>query len=224
MKRLAIITTLILFPFTSNAYEYDSSIVQVSDDITFEGTMNAPTWTESTKVNGILEFSNGLIKEGEFSEGLTLLNGAVYHLNGDIYKGSFNEEGRRHGQGAATWKDGTKYSGSWRKGKMHGIGTVTWKNGNYQNGNYKFGKLIDVNYSHSEKSDEAKRINAQNAKYCRDAEAKRDAATGGSLVNILTYAITGGSNGNQRSFDSNNSKVAHYQAYLDANNCSKYLD
>jgi len=57
---------------------------------------------------------------------------------------------------------------------------------------------------------------------CKKAKSARNVSIGGSIVNILAYAITGGSDGNQRSFDSNNTKVAHAQEFLSSNNCAQF--
>jgi len=45
-----------------------------------------------------------------------------------VYIGDL-KDGKPHGQGIGTWKNGVKYVGEWKDGKRHGQGRVTWKNG-----------------------------------------------------------------------------------------------
>ena len=46
--------------------------------------------------------------------------------DGTVYKGEFDEDGKKHGQGTYTWNDGAKYVGEWKDGKKHGQGTKTY--------------------------------------------------------------------------------------------------
>jgi len=47
------------------------------------------------------------------------------------YSGEF-----KHGQGAFTWSDGTKYVGSWKDGMMNGQGTMTFGRGKHEGDKY----------------------------------------------------------------------------------------
>jgi hypothetical protein len=47
-------------------------------------------------------------------------------------------DGKKHGEGTYTWKDGTVYVGSWVDGKKHGEGTITYKDGRLKYGRLKY--------------------------------------------------------------------------------------
>ncbi len=36
-------------------------------------------------------------------------------------------DGKRHGKGTFTWKNGDKYTGQWENDEMHGEGTFQWE-------------------------------------------------------------------------------------------------
>ena len=48
--------------------------------------------------------------------------------NKNVYIGEL-KDGKPHGKGVSTWKNGVQYVGEWKEGKRHGQGRVTWKNG-----------------------------------------------------------------------------------------------
>ena len=44
---------------------------------------------------------------------------------------------KREGQGTYTWKNGSKYVGSWKNDKKDGKGTLTWNDGSKYDGEWK---------------------------------------------------------------------------------------
>ena len=66
-------------------------------------------------------------------------DGELNWSNGDKYVGRF-KNGYIEGRGTISFRDGTEYSGQWRKNKFHGDGTRRFHNGNVYNGNYTMGK------------------------------------------------------------------------------------
>jgi len=56
------------------------------------------------------------------------------------YKGEFNDEGERHGEGTEVFESGEVYMGQWRNDKMHGRGIYTWVNGDKYSGGWESGK------------------------------------------------------------------------------------
>ena len=63
----------------------------------------------------------------------------VYLLTKETYVGE-RENGKYHGQGTLTFRDGDKYVGEWEDGKQHGQGTYTWSDGRKYVGEYKDGE------------------------------------------------------------------------------------
>lgn len=57
----------------------------------------------------------------------------------ELYEGQYNKRGRRHGQGKATFTNGSVYDGSWQDGIMHGQGSFSYKSGNVYEGAWKKG-------------------------------------------------------------------------------------
>lgn len=66
-------------------------------------------------------------------------DGELTWINGDKYIGKF-KDGYIEGRGTIYFRDGTEYSGQWKKNKFHGEGTRRFQNGNVYNGNYTDGK------------------------------------------------------------------------------------
>jgi len=52
------------------------------------------------------------------------------------YKGEFDDEGRRHGYGVYTSKNGNEYRGEWNKNKREGLGVVKVGNGDVFEGQF----------------------------------------------------------------------------------------
>ena len=50
------------------------------------------------------------------------------------------ENGKYHGQGTLTFRDGDKYVGEWKDGKENGHGTYTWSDGDKYVGEFKDGE------------------------------------------------------------------------------------
>jgi hypothetical protein len=58
-----------------------------------------------------------------------------------LYEGEKDAEGKRHGQGTLTGRDGAKYEGAWVHGEQHGKGTLTTSNGTTYTGEFVDGKF-----------------------------------------------------------------------------------
>lgn len=50
----------------------------------------------------------------------------VLSCSSKMYEGTW-EDGRRHGRGKQTWKDGRTYEGEFSMGQLHGDGTMSWQ-------------------------------------------------------------------------------------------------
>ena len=60
----------------------------------------------------------------------------------NLYIGEF-KEGKRHGLGVFTYKNGNKYVGEFLDGNMHGQGTFTYPNGDKRVGVWEYGKPVE---------------------------------------------------------------------------------
>ncbi len=109
--------------------------------------------------NAVIEFKNGAVYNGEFSEGLFEGRGKMAYSDGHIYKGGWKRgkrhgqgkmiysigdiyeggwiDGRKHGQGKYIFSDGTTYEGEWKDGKRHGQGKATYPDGVVYEGEWK---------------------------------------------------------------------------------------
>ena len=67
-------------------------------------------------------------------------NGIFDYPSIGIYKGSFVNS-KREGDGTFTWKDGTTYTGMWRKDYINGKGVITAENSEPLEGDFKDGIL-----------------------------------------------------------------------------------
>ena len=63
----------------------------------------------------------------------------AYLLTKETYVGE-RENGKYHGQGTLTFRDGDKYVGEWKNGKRNGYGTFTLSDGSKYVGEYKDGE------------------------------------------------------------------------------------
>ena len=69
----------------------------------------------------------------------------VYLLTKETYVGE-RENGKYHGQGTLTFREGDKYVGEWKNGERHGQGTYTWSDGSKYVGEYKDGEQWNGTY------------------------------------------------------------------------------
>ncbi|XP_060517624.1 uncharacterized protein LOC132696671 isoform X3 [Cylas formicarius] len=58
-----------------------------------------------------------------------VVNGGYRCDNGSIYVGSWNNEGKRHGNGHLLLADGTRYDGYFQDGLYNGLGVLTFTDG-----------------------------------------------------------------------------------------------
>ena len=56
------------------------------------------------------------------------------------YEGEYNKDGKRHGKGKITFRNGTYYEGEWKNDLSHGQGTLTYSDGSIYKGEFKFAK------------------------------------------------------------------------------------
>jgi len=77
---------------------------------------------------------------GERENGKYHGQGTLTFRDGDKYVGEF-KDGKENGQGTYTWGkgkwEGHKYEGEWKDGKEHGQGTWTWSNGQKDVGEFR---------------------------------------------------------------------------------------
>ena len=84
------------------------------------------------------------LPEGELFIGQKELNlpiyGITYNLNGDYYKGGFNN-GKKEGKGIMIYKNGTRYEGDFKNNKHEGFGKLKQLDGETFIGDWKDGKI-----------------------------------------------------------------------------------
>ena len=68
---------------------------------------------------GRTEYSNGVIYEGNFVNGIAEGMGTIYYTNGTVYKGEVRM-GEPHGHGKMTYADGTVREGYFKEGHYQG--------------------------------------------------------------------------------------------------------
>ena len=60
---------------------------------------------------------------------------------GCVYDGQWSEDGKRHGVGVLSFKDGVKYSGEFSNGFFHGYGVLIYHDGTTYEGSLQLGKF-----------------------------------------------------------------------------------
>ena len=73
--------------------------------------------------NGLIQFQNGDIYEGNFVENERYGEGVYQFANGNVYEGEFVDN-RFHGLGRFSFNDGSVYEGEFFEGKIDGDGTL----------------------------------------------------------------------------------------------------
>ena len=68
---------------------------------------------------GRMKYSNGVIYEGNFVNGIAEGKGTLYYTNGAVYKGEIRQ-GNPHGRGKITYADGSVQEGYFKEGKYQG--------------------------------------------------------------------------------------------------------
>ncbi len=105
--------------------EMPSEKIAVSDVPKTEMPLKAKLKDQQYKViEGINSKYEGYVKNGK-KHG----EGTLSFKNGDKYIGRWRED-KKHGQGTYIYADGDKYAGQWQNGNMHGEGTYFFKSGN----------------------------------------------------------------------------------------------
>ena len=64
----------------------------------------------------------------------------ITYDSGDVYEGHWNGDGRRHGTGKLTFKDGIVYKGKFQEGFFSGLGVLCFPNGSKYEGYFENGK------------------------------------------------------------------------------------
>ena len=84
-----------------------------------------------------LQFQNGSTFEGDFINGEVNNTGTYTNNNGEIYKGTFDNNDDQVENGELTFDNGAShYKGGFKDGKFEGIGTLTNKNGDVYTGEF----------------------------------------------------------------------------------------
>ncbi|KAL3942706.1 MAG: hypothetical protein SGBAC_003151 [Bacillariaceae sp.] len=88
---------------------------------------------------GIMQFADGRIFEGEYIRGQMIL-GKMTYKDRSTYMGSWID-GMRHGKGKCVFMDGSEYEGKFREGNYHGQGKFTWNDGGWYVGEWCDGEM-----------------------------------------------------------------------------------
>ena len=90
----------------------------------------------------LILWSHGDYYYGQANFGSRLAGEFYSHSDKRQYSGAFDGQGRLCNEGAMEYKDdsGRKYVGEFVDGKPHGQGRFTWKEGNTYNGQFENGK------------------------------------------------------------------------------------
>lgn len=78
--------------------------------------------------------------EGEWLDGKKNGQGTATYSTGSQYVGNWLDD-KRNGQGTYTWTNGKKYAGEWKNDKIHGQGTLTFANGQKYVGEFQNDKI-----------------------------------------------------------------------------------
>ena len=65
----------------------------------------------------------------------------VVYDDGDVYEGEWSVDGKRHGLGVLSLKNGVKYCGQFQNGFFHGSGVLSFPGGANYEGNFELGKF-----------------------------------------------------------------------------------
>lgn len=120
-------------------------VVTLDETIQYDSAGNAYTYylpTESDTWQVMIQYYNGAIYKGSYSNKKLNGKGTMVYPNGDKYTGTF-KNGKRSGKGTYKWKNGAYYSGKWVKDKMKGKGTYYYQSsskGKYLKGTWKNNK------------------------------------------------------------------------------------
>lgn len=66
--------------------------------------------------------------------------------DGAKYRGQHSKDGKRHGEGKFTWKNGDIYNGFFKENNLDGYGVFTWNDGRSYKGNWKGNKFEGVRF------------------------------------------------------------------------------
>jgi hypothetical protein len=124
------------------------------------GNANFKDWEEGVEYNGHWR-ENLPDGEGKFSQKMNNTDASF------DYEGGWSR-GHRHGQGTATWPNGTKYAGEWHQDLRHGSGLVEWTSGNTFRGKF------DADERHGVGVFKLKNGQVHNDRYVRGMHRERD--------------------------------------------------
>ena len=83
-----------------------------------------------------IEYEDGTVYEGGFSENTLNGNGKLSYPKTGVYNGNFLN-GKKHGSGSFFWEDKDKVSGEWENDELNGKCTYVFSNGGTLNGEFK---------------------------------------------------------------------------------------
>lgn len=128
-----------------NGDQYEGNLNQGRFDgfgvlICQDGKKMEGTFSNACLSEGTITLPNGEIQKGSFNEEFQLIKGEVIYPNGDVYQGDFyNGEGQ--GKGRMNFSDGSAYVGNFKNGKPYGEGELINQNKTVSRGLFKEGKL-----------------------------------------------------------------------------------
>lgn len=105
--------------------------IEYSNGIVYEGEMK----NGLRHGKGTLRYANGIVYEGDFVDGLPHGKGTLTFPNGDVYEGDFVQN-ERTGKGTLRFRNGNVYEGDFLDGKRHGKGVFRWKEGKVYEGDF----------------------------------------------------------------------------------------
>jgi len=74
--------------------------------------------------------------EGHMPNSALVEKGPIELSNGAVYHGQWNKDGKREGIGIQVWKDGSKYTGSWKANRFFGKGRLIHNDGDCYEGEW----------------------------------------------------------------------------------------
>ena len=100
-------------------------VTRYKDGSVYEG----PYVNDKRHGEALYTFANGTRMICTYVNGVITGNGEKYYIEGGVYKGELNHEGRPHGMGVWELADGSRYEGEHEKGYRHGEGVLIMPDG-----------------------------------------------------------------------------------------------
>ncbi len=107
--------------------------IEYKDETKYKGTLYCVK--NELQGDGIINYSNGDVYEGHFSNGVKQETGKMIYANGDIYEGEWNDN-LKMGQGEMIYENGDFYNGEWEEDLKNGQGEMVYENGDVYDGEW----------------------------------------------------------------------------------------